>query len=77
MAAAYAFHISENQPFVDGNKRTALNAALNFLALNGLAVTDPEGRLFPAMIGLSSGEWNKVSLATLLEELSSPWEEDA
>lgn len=27
MAAPYAFHIAENQPFVDGNKRTALNAA--------------------------------------------------
>ena len=29
MAAAYAFHISENQSFIDGNKRTALNAALS------------------------------------------------
>ena len=31
MAAAYAFHIAENQPFIDGNKRTALAAALVFL----------------------------------------------
>ncbi|OFZ19758.1 MAG: hypothetical protein A2Z20_00280 [Bdellovibrionales bacterium RBG_16_40_8] len=31
MAAAYAFHIAENQPFVDGNKRTALASALVFL----------------------------------------------
>jgi len=30
MAAAYAFHISENQPFIDGNKRTALAACLDF-----------------------------------------------
>jgi death-on-curing protein len=35
MAAAYAFHIAENQPFVDGNKRAALNAALVFLDING------------------------------------------
>lgn len=35
MAAAYAFHIAEGQPFVDGNKRTALNAALVFLDLMG------------------------------------------
>ncbi len=35
MAAAYAFHIAENQPFVDGNKRTALNAALVILDING------------------------------------------
>lgn len=31
MSAAYAFHIAENQPFLDGNKRTALVAALVFL----------------------------------------------
>ncbi len=39
MAAAYAFHIAENQPFLDGNKRTGLNAALSFLGLNGLSIT--------------------------------------
>ena len=31
MAAAYAYHIAENQPFIDGNKRTAVVAALSFL----------------------------------------------
>lgn len=41
MAAAYAFHIAENQPFLDGNKRTALNAAIVFLGLNGFDVIDP------------------------------------
>jgi death-on-curing protein len=42
MAAAYAFHIAENQPFVDGNKRAAIGAALVFLDINGVNV--PEGR---------------------------------
>jgi hypothetical protein len=42
MAAAYAFHIAENQPFVDGNKRTGLNAALVFLDVNGWVVLDPD-----------------------------------
>lgn len=41
MAAAYAFHIAQNQPFVDGNKRTGLAAALVFLDLNGVTVVDP------------------------------------
>jgi death-on-curing protein len=45
MAAAYAFHIAQNQPFLDGNKRTGLLAALVFLDLNGVAIADPEGRL--------------------------------
>lgn len=43
MAAAYAFHLAEGQPFVDGNKRTGLNAALVFLELNGWSVEDLQG----------------------------------
>jgi death-on-curing protein len=46
MAAAYAYHIAENQPFVDGNKRTGLAAAFVFLALNGIEIEDPKGRLY-------------------------------
>jgi len=36
MAAAYLFHIVKNHAFVDGNKRTALLAALVFLDINGV-----------------------------------------
>jgi len=46
MAAAYAFHIAQNQPFIDGNKRTGLLAALVFLDLNGVELTDLEGCLY-------------------------------
>jgi len=53
MAAAYAFHIAENQPFVDGNKRTSLTAVLVFLDLNDFAIVDTEGRLYQAMIDLA------------------------
>jgi len=72
MAAAYAFHIAENQPFLDGNKRTALNAALVFLDINGWVVLDPEERLYDAMIGLSSHSIDKHSLAELFAELARP-----
>jgi len=71
MAAAYAFHIAENQPFVDGNKRTALNATLVFLDINGWIVSDPDMRLYDAMIGLSSRSVDKTGLAELLRELAS------
>src|SRR5208282_2439667 len=40
MAAAYAFHLSQNHPFIDGNKRTALASALVFLAMNGNTIDD-------------------------------------
>jgi death-on-curing protein len=76
MAAAYAFHIAENQPFLDGNKRTALNAAIVFLGLNGFDVVDDEGVLYAAMIGLSTGEWSKGQMAALLERLSERWQDD-
>src|SRR3954464_7780621 len=39
LAAAYAFGIGKNHPFVDGNKRTALVTAELFLALNGYDLT--------------------------------------
>ena len=36
IAAAYAFHIAESQAYFDGNKRTAVQAATDFLEINGI-----------------------------------------
>ncbi len=72
MAAAYAFHIAQNQPFVDGNKRTGLAAALVFLDLNGVAISDRDGRLHQAMIDLAEKRVDKNGLAELLRDLASP-----
>ena len=63
MAAADAFHIAENQPFVDGNKRAALGAALVFLKVNDIDVDDPEERLYSAMIAIATHELDKNGLA--------------
>ncbi len=70
MAAAYAFHISENQPFLDGNKQTALVSALVFLDINGFLILDEDMRLYDAMIAIANKEMNKSDLADLLEKLS-------
>jgi death-on-curing protein len=70
MAAAYAFHLAESQAFVDGNKRTGLDAALTFLALNGFRIADPEGALFDAMIEISARVLTKRELGNLLRELA-------
>jgi len=72
MAAAYAFHIAQNQPFLDGNKRTGLVAALVFLDLNGITVLDPQERLYIAMIAIAERRMDKQGLAELLRELSVP-----
>jgi len=36
IAAAYLFYLCGNHPFIDGNKRTAMMAAIVFLRLNGV-----------------------------------------
>ena len=71
MAAAYAFHIVRNHPFVDGNKRISLACALTFLELNGYSVTDGPDELYHATLKLISGEMDKAGFAQLLEELAS------
>ncbi len=69
MAAAYAYHISENQPFVDGNKRTALAAALIFLKLNGVSANDPEGKLYDVMMKVANKQIDKEGLAKIFKNL--------
>jgi len=74
MAAAYAFHIAQNHPFVDGNKRTGLLAALVFLDLNGVSVRDPEAHLYDAMIAIAERRMDKPGLAAVLRNLSAAGE---
>ena len=71
MAAAYAFHIAQNQPFVDGNKRTGLLAALVFLELNGVVIADSGGRLYDAMMAVAERRLDKTGMAALLSDLAS------
>jgi death-on-curing protein len=71
MAAAYAFHIAENHPFVDGNKRTGLAAALVFLDLNAVEIRDAEGRLYGAMLDLAERRLDKVGFALALRRLAA------
>ncbi len=70
MAAAYAFHLSQNHPFVDGNKRTGLVCALAFLEINDVAIADVEGRLYGAMMDVASGVLDKLGLAGVFKALS-------
>ena len=72
MAAAYAFHLCQNHPFVGGNKRVALASALVFLDLNGIRITDPKGTLHPLMMAVARGEKGKSEIAYTLRELSEP-----
>jgi death on curing protein len=72
MAAAYAFHIAQNQPFVDGNKRTAILAAIVFLDLNGVDVPEATDDLYDAMIGVAERRLSKEDVAAALRRLGVP-----
>jgi death-on-curing protein len=72
MAAAHAFHIAENQAFVDGNKRTGVLAAVVFLELNGYIVEEPPSRFYECMIAIAERRMDKVGLAETLRQLSRP-----
>jgi death on curing protein len=69
-AAAYAFHLCSDHPFIDGNKRVALAAALVFLELNGVALGDPESVLYSLMIEVASGRSGKREIAEVFRRLS-------
>ncbi len=70
-AAAYAYHIARNHPFVDGNKRTALDAALTFLHLNGHVIReDASDELVEMMVRIAEGQLSKQEVASLLRTLS-------
>ena len=66
MAAAYLFHIIKNHPFIDGNKRTALIAALTFLDLNGVNVESDAPNLYELTIGVAESRIGKNDAAEAL-----------
>jgi death-on-curing protein len=66
IATAYAFHISENQAFNDGNKRTGLQAAIAFLKVNGYAVETSEEHLFQWMISLADRSMSRHTFSDKL-----------
>ncbi len=68
MAAAYLFHIAQNHPFVDGNKRTALAASLVFLAMNEVEVRSNEDELTELVLGVADGRITKAEVAVFLQK---------
>ena len=62
MAAAYLFHISQNHAFHDGNKRTAVLAALIFLDVNGVSSLTPPDELEEMALAVAAGKATKDEL---------------
>ena len=63
LAAAYAYGIARNHPFVDGNKRTAAVVAETFLMLNGYILGASDAELVVAILALAAGDLPEEELA--------------
>ena len=72
MAAAYLFHIVQNHPFVDGNKRAGIAVALVFLVLNDHWVDAPEDELEALVWAVARGEVGKVEAAEFFRRYAVP-----
>jgi len=70
LAAAYAYGITRNHPFIDGNKRTAFLAAYTVLGINGWELNAPEDEVVRAVVGLSDRTMSAETFAEWLRAAS-------
>jgi death-on-curing protein len=63
LAAAYAYGIARNHPFVDGNKRTALIVSRLFLLLNGMDLVATQKEKYSTFLALAASELSEEKLA--------------
>ena len=68
LAAAYAYGIARNHPFVDGNKRTALVAARTFLLLNGVNLEANQDEKYLTFLQLAQGTLTEEQLADWIQK---------
>ncbi|MDB5702499.1 MAG: death-on-curing protein [Sphingomonadales bacterium] len=64
LAAAYAFGVARNHPFIDGNKRTAWIAARLFLVMNGHVLSFDAADAIRTVLALASGDLSEDELAS-------------
>ena len=68
LAAAYAFAIARNHPFIDGNKRTSLLALYTFLGVNGIDFNVPEADAAAMILSLAAGEADEFGLTRWIRD---------
>ena len=68
LAAAHAFGIARNHPFVDGNKRAAFVTMMLFLRKNGIRFAPQQAEATTIVLGLAAGEVSEESLARWIRD---------
>jgi death on curing protein len=71
-AAAYAFGLSKNHPFIDGNKRAGFLGAGMFLRLNGQRLTASQHDATLTMLALAAGDLGESEFAAWLRTHTTP-----
>jgi death on curing protein len=70
LAAAYAFGLVRNHPFLDGNKRIAFAASVLFLELNGRCFAASEAEATLKILALAARDMDEAGYAAWLRENS-------
>ena len=68
LAAAYAYGLAKNHPFVDGNKRAAFMSMIVFLRKNGLRFAPEQAHATKIIISLAAGEVSENSLSRWIRD---------
>lgn len=74
MAAAYLFHLVQNHPFLDGNKRVGAAAANVFLFLNDIHFAPDENEYTKLVLAVAKGDVKKAAITEFLRSNSRPQE---
>jgi death-on-curing protein len=75
MAAAYLFHLCQNHPFLDGNKRVGADAAITFLLMNDCEPPFEPEELVDLVLSVASGGLGKPRLIEIFESRCKPAED--
>jgi death-on-curing family protein len=70
MAAAYLYHVVQNHPFVDGNKRTGLACAYLFLSINGYELECDSDELADMVFEVAKGSLDKAGITKFICQYS-------
>ena len=76
LAAAYAYGIARNHPFIDGNKRTAFVVAAFFLDLQGIDLVREQRDVIETVLALAAGDLTEDDFAEWLRGATAPNDRD-
>ena len=68
MASAYGYHLCNNHPFIDGNKRISLITMYIFLYVNGYELKMDEKEIYLLIMGVANNSISKEELTDYIKK---------